>query len=173
MELTQLKSAELKAEVEALLVHEAELLDDHRWGDWLAMLTDDFEYLLPVPVTRDNPGLPGYFESTYLQAENRATLDDWVERLSPENVETAWAENPPARVRHFIANVRPSPGEVDGELLVRTNVLVSISRGAEDPILFSSERRDVLRRSDGGWKLAHRKVYLDQNIPNWSMRIIV
>lgn len=167
-------ASELTAEIQDFYVFEAELLDDRRWIEWLELLTDDFEYVLPVPVTRDNPELPAYDESTLLQAENRFTLEAWVERLNPGKVETAWAENPPARVRHFVTNVRPRGGDPDGELAVRSNVLVSISRGHEQPVLFSAERRDVLRRGEGGeWKLADRKVYLDQISPTWSMRIIV
>ena len=42
-----------------------------------------------------------------------------------------------------------------------------------DPILFSSERHDLLRRDGDSWKLARRRVYIDQNIPSWPMRLII
>ena len=155
------------------LLNEAELLDDRRWTDWLALLADDFEYLLPMPVTRDNPWVSAYDEDAYLQAENRETLDAWMERLSPENIETAWSENPPARIRHFVTNIRPRPSKVDGEVNVRSNVLISIARGDEQPVLFAAERKDTLRKDGEGWKLASRRVYLEQNLPNWSMRMII
>jgi phthalate 3,4-dioxygenase subunit beta len=159
--------------IHGFMLHEAELLDDRHWDDWLALLTDDFEYLLPMPVTRDNPALPAYDEDAYLMAENRFTLNAWVERLSPEHVESAWSENPPARIRHFVTNIRPQATAVEGEVLVRSNVLVSVARGNDEPILFASERRDLLRRDGEGWKLARRRVYLDQNLPSWPMRLIV
>jgi 3-phenylpropionate/cinnamic acid dioxygenase small subunit len=161
-------------EIQEFLVYEAELLDDRRWDDWLALLTEDFEYLLPLPVTRDNPELPAYDESSFLMAENRSTLDAWVERLSPQRIETAWSENPPARIRHFITNVRPRAGETAGELSVRSNVLISIARVDQQPTLFAAERRDTLRTVDAaGWVLAQRRVYLEQNLPTWPMRMII
>ena len=159
--------------IHGFMLNEAELLDDRRWNDWLALLTDDFDYQLPMPVTRDNPALPGYDEKAYLMAENRFTLDAWVERLGPQHIETAWSENPPARVRHFVTNIRPKATAVEGEVQVRSNVLVSIARGDDDPILFSSERHDLLRRDGDSWKLARRRVYIDQNIPSWPMRLII
>jgi 3-phenylpropionate/cinnamic acid dioxygenase small subunit len=160
--------------IHGFLLNEAELLDDRRWGEWLALLADDFEYLMPLPVTRDNPSLPAYDEDAFLQAENRETLDAWVERLSPQNIETAWSENPPARIRHFVTNIRPRPSEVEGEVNVRSNVLISIARGDEQPVLYAAERRDLLRADEGGgWQLASRRVYLEQNLPTWSMRMIV
>jgi 3-phenylpropionate/cinnamic acid dioxygenase small subunit len=159
--------------IHGFLLNEAELLDDRRWDAWLALLADDFQYLLPMPVTRDNPGVPAYDEHAYLMAENRFTLDAWVERLSPQNIETAWSENPPARIRHFVTNIRPKPTEVEGTVRVRSNVLVSIARGNDQPILFASDRHDVLRRDGEGWQLAERRVYLDQNLPTWPMRLII
>jgi 3-phenylpropionate/cinnamic acid dioxygenase small subunit len=161
-------------QIHGFFLNEAELLDDRRWGEWLALLSDDFEYLMPLPVTRDNPWLPAYDEDAYLQAENRETLESWVERLSPQNIETAWSENPPARILHFVTNIRPRPSEVEGEVNVRSNVLISIARGDEQPVLYAAERRDTLR-ADGerGWKLAERRVYIEQNLPTWSMRMIV
>jgi 3-phenylpropionate/cinnamic acid dioxygenase small subunit len=143
--------------IHGFMLNEAELLDDRRWDDWLALLTDDFDYLLPMPVTRDNPAIPGYDETAYLMAENRFTLDAWVERLSPQHIESAWSENPPARIRHFVTNIRPQATAVEGEVRVRSNVLVSVARGNDEPILFASERR----------------VYLDQNLPSWPMRLII
>jgi len=91
-----------------------------------------------------------------------ALLADAVER-----VETgfAWAEEPPSRLRHFITNIRagevretPSGEESD----VRSNLLLFRSRW-DDPehVVLSAERRDVLRRVDGEWKLAKRVVILD------------
>jgi 3-phenylpropionate/cinnamic acid dioxygenase small subunit len=159
--------------IHGFMLNEAELLDDRRWDDWLALLTDDFDYLLPMPVTHDNPAIPGYDETAYLMAENRFTLDAWVERLSLQNVETAWSENPPARIRHFVTNIRPKATAVEGEVQVRSNVLVSVARGDDEPILFASERRDLLRRDGPAWKLARRRVYLDQNLPSWPMRLII
>jgi 3-phenylpropionate/cinnamic acid dioxygenase small subunit len=159
--------------VHGFLLNEAELLDDRKWTEWLELLTDDFQYLLPLPVTRDNPELPAYDDIAYLQAENRGTLSGWVARLSPQNIDTAWSENPPARVRHFITNIRARKGDAPGEISVRANILISISRLDDAASVFAAERHDTLRAEKGALKLALRKVYLEQNLPTWSLRVIV
>ena len=38
----------LKNEVEELLYHEAELLDERRFAEWLHLLTDDIRYWMPM-----------------------------------------------------------------------------------------------------------------------------
>lgn len=82
-----------------------------------------------------------------------------------ERIETgfAWAEDPPSRIRHFIANVRTEPmPDREDEVAVRSNVLVYRSRWDRPEYeLLSAERRDVLRQVDGDWKLARRMVILD------------
>ena len=66
------------------------------------------------------------------------------------------------RTRHFVSNVRAR--ELDaGQTEVRSNLLLYRNRGS-DPghDLLSGERIDALRRQDGGWRLARRRVLLDQ-----------
>ena len=38
----------LKQQIEAFLYHEAELLDERRYEDWLALLADDVRYWMPM-----------------------------------------------------------------------------------------------------------------------------
>ncbi|HYX91065.1 MAG TPA: aromatic-ring-hydroxylating dioxygenase subunit beta, partial [Myxococcaceae bacterium] len=82
-----------------------------------------------------------------------------------ERLETgfAWAEDPPSRLRHFVSNVRVDLiPERQAEVAVRSNLLVYRSRW-DKPLydLLSAERHDVLRQVNGGWKLARRRVILD------------
>ena len=39
---------ELKGEIETFLFHEAELLDERRFTEWLDLLTDDLVYFMPI-----------------------------------------------------------------------------------------------------------------------------
>ena len=38
----------LQHEVEQFLYHEARLLDERKFDDWLALLTDDIHYWMPI-----------------------------------------------------------------------------------------------------------------------------
>ena len=52
MTSTVLPNTELYGRVTGFLYHEAELLDTNRFADWLALLTPDIEYRMPVRTTQ-------------------------------------------------------------------------------------------------------------------------
>lgn len=152
--------AALREEVLEFLYAEAALVDAGRLDEWLALLTDDVQYQMPVRLTRERGGPPDVSHEMQYFWDDRATLELRVRRL---RTDFAWAEDPPSRTRHFIANVRVSPGATPNEVHVRSYVLIYRNRG-EGPQaeLLSGERRDVLRREPGGWKLARREFVVDQ-----------
>src|SRR5713226_2616557 len=152
---------ELYREVKTTLLLEAELLDDGRLREWLDLLTDNVAYRMPVRVTRQRAAGSEFVENMTHLEEDRHTLELRIRRLE---VGPAWAEDPPSRTRHFVSNVRVTPGERDDEVQVKSNPLLYRSRGdSPQHDLLSAERRDVLRRVDGRWKLARRLVLLDQS----------
>ena len=152
-------------EITDFLYREAELLDDGRHREWMDLVTEDVRYQVPIRITKERilgGGVSGVVENMFHMDEDRDSLEMRVER-----VETgfAWAVEPPSRLRHFITNVRvgevreTSSGE---ESDVRSNLLLFRSRWDEpEHVVLSAERRDVLRRVDGEWKLAKRVVILD------------
>lgn len=77
----------------------------------------------------------------------------------------AWAEDPPSRTRHLITNVIVDPVEIaPDEYRVESNFLLYRNRLETEVDLFAGCRSDVLRRSPSGWKIAERKIVLDQNV---------
>ena len=76
----------------------------------------------------------------------------------------AWAEDPPSRTRHMISNIEVEEGNTTSELKVYSNYLVYRTRGETEQDFYIGRREDVLRRIDGVWKIAHRKIILDQNV---------
>jgi 3-phenylpropionate/cinnamic acid dioxygenase small subunit len=151
---------EVEREVERWLYREAELLDDGRFGEWLELLADDVVYRMPVRTTRERGAGAGVsFEMEHFY-DDIATLRLRVERLGTEY---AWAEDPPSRTRRFVANVRVGPGPSADEVEARSYFLVYRNRGdSPGQDLISGERRDVLRRAGGGWRLARRTILVDQ-----------
>jgi 3-phenylpropionate/trans-cinnamate dioxygenase beta subunit len=90
-----------------------------------------------------------------------ASLKGRVARL---DTGMAWAEDPPSRTRHFISNIEVMPGAADGEIEVHCNFIVYKNRSEAEQDFYVGARRDVLRRVDGGWKIASRRLVLDQNV---------
>lgn len=149
----------LQAEIEQWLYHEAELLDDGRFDDWLALLDEDVDYRAPVRVTRERGNLPDASDAVDYYGGDHHTLSLRVQRLKTE---FAWAEDPPSRTRRFVSNVRIRPADGDA-LEVRSNLLIYRNRGDDAGVeLISAQRTDLLRRRGEGWRLARRRILLDQ-----------
>jgi ethylbenzene dioxygenase beta subunit len=153
-------SPDVREEVLEFLYHEAELVDAGRFEEWLGLMTDDVQYHMPARLTRERGGAPDWSVEMQFFWDDRATLELRVRRL---RTDFAWAEDPPSRTRHFVSNVRIAPAAAPGALDVRSNVLIYRNRGESAQYeLICGERRDQLRRTDGGWKLARREFLIDQ-----------
>ena len=156
---------ELRCNVEDFLYFEAELLDDRKLREWLDLLTDDVRYWMPIrhnPLERSEdlsdelakPGEGYYFD------DDKKSLRIRVERVYSK---TAWAEIPPSRTRHLISNIRIKKDD-GSEIEVHANFLVYRTRMETDQDIFVGMRKDVLRRINGGFKIAKRTIILDQAV---------
>jgi 3-phenylpropionate/cinnamic acid dioxygenase small subunit len=56
------------------------------------------------------------------------------------------------------------PGDAAQEVKVYSNFMVYRSRAETEQDFYVGARRDVLRRVSGAWKIAGRKIILDQNV---------
>ena len=93
--------------------------------------------------------------------ETRETLGGRIARL---DTGMAWAEDPPSRTRHLITNIEVEPGVTATEVKVHSNFVVYRSRAETEQDFYVGARQDVLRRVAGAWKLAGRRITLDQNV---------
>ncbi|MET7994575.1 3-phenylpropionate/cinnamic acid dioxygenase subunit beta [Amycolatopsis sp. NPDC005232] len=152
------------AEVTEFLYREALALDERRFRDWLAMLADDIRYEVPVRVTRESLAGWELSPTSRIFDDDRDTLEVRIQRLETD---FAWAEQPPSRTRHFVTNVLADPGEQANEFLVSSNCFLYRSRGdSPTPSLYSLARKDVVRRTPDGWRLARRWAAFDQSLIN-------
>ena len=155
-------SDERQLQSQQWLVDEAYLLDAQRYEDWLALLTDDIHYIMPVRVTT---ALGAGYDSAPGMAhfdENKYSLGRRVARFQTEH---AWTEDPPSRLRHHVTNVRTLATEDPGHLIVDSGVLLYRSRGdVRESALLSAGREDLLRRTTDGWQLARRTILVDDSV---------
>ena len=159
----------LKEEIEQFLYHEAELLDERRYEEWLTLFAEDVQYFMPMRrnVPHDEP------EREFTRAgldvnwfdEGKDTLTRRVKQILTG---IHWAEEPPSRVCHLISNVQvviaspaaPPPAEIT----VKSRFLIYRNRVETETDFLVGKREDLLRRVDGGWQIARRKIVLDQNV---------
>jgi phthalate 3,4-dioxygenase subunit beta len=142
-------------------VREAEVLDNRRYRDWLAMLTDDVVYRMPVRVTAAH-SLEDSLSDMHHFDEDRYSLEKRVERFETEH---AFTEDPPSRTRHFVTNPRTRLGASEDELVLQTYVLLFRSRlDVREPSWIAAERTDTLREEGDVLKLARRDIVVDDSV---------
>lgn len=153
---------EIYNEVLQFVYHEAELLDERRHREWLALMADDIRYVVPVRVTTAHSLSDSALRDMAHLDEDLYSLTKRVERFETEH---AWAEDPPSRTRRYITNVRVWQADRRDEIVVRCNLLLFRSRGdIREPDLISATRTDLLRRAEDGPRLARRTVLLDESV---------
>jgi 3-phenylpropionate/cinnamic acid dioxygenase small subunit len=159
----------LKEEIEAFLYREAELLDERRFAEWLDLFTEDAHYFMPMRrnVPHDEP------EREFTRAgtdvswfdEGKDTLARRVQQILTG---IHWAEEPPSRTCHLVANVQVvaavPPGPAPTEVTVKSRFLVYRNRVETETDFLVGKREDLLRRAGDGWKIARRRIVLDQNV---------
>ena len=159
----------LHREVEEFLYREAELLDARAYEAWLDLFTEDARYWMPMRrnVPHDEPAREFTREGLDVNwfDEGKDTLTRRVKQILTG---IHWAEEPPSRICHMVSNVqilRANPDDVaPAELAVKCRFLVYRNRVETETDLLVGKREDVLRRVDGGWRIARRMIVLDQNV---------
>jgi len=159
---THINDSEYRAASE-FLVYEARLFDQHRYLEWLELISDDIHYELVAHTVQSAADAEKSLASVPLFSENRASLQTRVEQLS--NPAFTVSENPPSRSRHFVTNIWVERGAQADELAVSSNLLVYRGRGFDLPQhFFPIVRNDILRNVDGHLQLATRRAESDENI---------
>jgi 3-phenylpropionate/cinnamic acid dioxygenase small subunit len=144
------------------LIDEAALLDDDLHNEWLAMMTDDISYRMPVRKTlyrRDGRGfddLNSHFDDDRMSLALRV-------RRSVE-IPSAYDRDPAPRIRRAITNVVVHKGDNDNEYKATSYIMLLRNRfDAPTYDILTAKREDVLRLTDNGLKLAKRLILVDQS----------
>ena len=159
----------LKEDVEEFLYREAELLDERRYEEWLDLFTEDARYFMPMRrnVPADEPAREFTREGADVNwfDEGKDTLTRRVKQILTG---VHWAEQPPSRICHMVSNVqilRAGPGGLaPAEADVKSRFLIYRNRVETETDLLVGKREDSLRWVDGAWRIARRKIILDQSV---------
>jgi 3-phenylpropionate/cinnamic acid dioxygenase small subunit len=154
----------LKQEVEDFLYHEAELLDERRYEEWLDLFTDDVHYWMPMRrnVPADEPEREYTREGLDVNwfDEGKDTLTRRVKQI---RTGVHWAEQPPSRICHMVSNVQILEHRGD-EVVVKSRFLLYRNRVETETDFLVGKREDLLRRVNGELQIARRKIILDQSV---------
>ena len=142
----------LRERVEEFLFHEAKLIDEHLYDEWLALWTEDGLYWVPCNTDDADPAL-----QAMLIYDNRARLGERIYRLTSG---AAWAQQPRSRTRRLISNVEVRENE--GGYAVESNCIIAELRRSRQDI-FAARMLHTLRQAGDSFQIALKKVLLLNN----------
>ncbi len=159
----------LTQEITEFLYAEAELLDERRYDEWLALLSEDIRYWMPM---RRNVKYDDTTREFTREGEDISWFDEGKDTLARRvrQIQTGihWAEEPRSRITHMVSNVQLleviAHADVPRKVLVKSRFLIYRNRVETETDLLVGKREDSLRRDGSSWLIARRKIILDQNV---------
>lgn len=146
-----------RADVEALLLLEAECLDERRWDEWLGLFSPSVEYWVPAwdgDTPTSNPGN----ELSLIYYDSRSGLEDRVFRIQSQR---SVASHPLPRTCHFVTNIRCSFSE--NGCTAKANWRVNSWRNGKQAD-FWGRYEYTLERGDPGWLIRRKKILLMNDV---------
>jgi benzoate/toluate 1,2-dioxygenase beta subunit len=136
--------------VEDFLYHEARLLDTQRYEEWLELFTDDATYWVPLEHNQKDP-----FETSSIIHDDRTLLELRVKQARHPR---AHARLPLARTVHQVSNIITLNEDSNAVHVASTLQLVEWRQ--EKQRVWGALVEHRLRRVDGGFRIAHKRVDL-------------
>jgi benzoate/toluate 1,2-dioxygenase beta subunit len=137
---------------ERFLIHEARLLDEARFDEWLALFAPDAWYWVPSQPDQKSPR-----DTISLIYDDRRLLETRVRRLMSPRI---YSQEPRSRTSRIIANVTIDEAAPDASAcMVRSKFqLLEYRRNVQTPYAGTCFHRLV--REDGGVRIAWKRVDL-------------
>lgn len=139
-------------QVEAFLFHEARLLDERRWDEWLALFTPEGMYW--APLTRGQTDTKNHISLFHEDALMRSVR---ARRLDDRN---AWSQQPVVQTQHLVGNVQIEAVDGDGALIVVRSAFQMVEFHRGDQRLFAGAYTHTLRSDGVGFKIELKRVDL-------------
>ncbi len=134
------------------IVHEARLLDERRFRDWMALFAEDGTYWVPAV-----PDQPSPFDQASLFYDDRDLMRTRIERLEHPRIHV---QTPPSRTAHLVGNVTvESVDESKGEYVVGSTVIMVEYRDEQQRV-FAGRQHHRLRRDGVSFCIVQKRVDL-------------
>jgi 3-phenylpropionate/cinnamic acid dioxygenase small subunit len=169
VEAERLERMLLTHEITDFLYREAELLDERRYEEWLALLAEDLRYWMPM---RRNVKVGEEAREFTRETHDVAWFDEGKDTLTRRvrQIQTGihWAEEPASRISHLVTNVQVAGAEPSfaaaRTVEVKSRFLIYRNRVETETDILVGKREDRLVRAGADWRIARRKIVLDQSV---------
>ena len=135
---------------ERFLLHEARLLDEARFDDWLALFTPDAWYWVPSELDQADP-----HNTVSLIYDDRRLLETRVRRLASPRI---YSQEPRSRCSRMVANV--SIEDAEGRAAMVRSKFLMIEYRREQQRLFAGTAWHRLVQIEGSIRIAWKRVDL-------------
>jgi len=150
--MTDAERAADRARLEEFLTHEARLLDERRFRDWMALFAEDGTYWVPAAPDQQSP-----FDQASLFYDDRELMRTRIERLEHPRIHV---QTPPSRTAHLVGNVLiEETDEAKGEYLVGSTVIMVEYRD-DGQRIFAGRQHHRLRRDGASFRIVQKRVDL-------------
>ena len=141
-----------RAAFEEFIIHEARLLDERRFRDWMALFAEDGIYWVPAVPDQASP-----LDQASLFYDDRELMKTRIERLEHPRIHV---QTPPSRTAHLVGNVVIEEADAaKGEFTVGSTVIMVEYRDDQQRI-FAGRQRHRLRRIGEGFRILQKRVDL-------------
>lgn len=141
-----------RAPFELFLIHEARLLDERRFRDWMSLFAEDGTYWVPAV-----PGQDGPFDQASLFYDDRDLMQTRIDRLEHPRIHV---QTPPSRTAHLVGNtVVEQADEAAGEYVVGSTVIMVEYRDDRQRV-FAGRQQHRLRRDGDTFRIVQKRVDL-------------
>ena len=142
-------SVETQRAVEQFLFHQAEIVDDKRWDEWLTLFTKDGTYWMPAQADQETAeGVPNiFYEDLYL-------MEMRIKRVCHPN---AHSQAPVQRMSRVVSNVMIESEAANGDIVVRSKFHV-VEYRLEVQRVFGGKYTHHLTKSGDGYKINMQRV---------------
>ncbi|HZP75457.1 MAG TPA: aromatic-ring-hydroxylating dioxygenase subunit beta [Pseudolabrys sp.] len=135
---------------EAFLIHEARLLDDARFDEWLGLFTPDAQYWVP-----SEPGQQDPHDTVSLIYDDRRLLETRVRRLASPRI---YSQEPRSRTTRIVSNVTVEEEAKDTALIRSKFMMIEFRRNEQR--LFGGTAFHRLVRQGGPLRIRFKRVDL-------------
>jgi len=144
-------SVETQLAVERFLYRQAEILDEARWDDWLALFAEDGRYWMPARVDQtEGDGQPNIFWED---------IDLMKMRIRRNNHPHAHSQSPHNRLCHVVSNVLIESEAANGDIIARSRFHCAEYLRYQVRS-FTGRYRHYLRKTPDGYRIAVQRVDL-------------
>lgn len=141
-----------REQFEIFLIHEARLLDERKFEDWMELFTKEGIYWVPSTTGKPDP-----YNEASLFFDDRELMKTRIERLRHPRIHI---QTPPSRTNHMVSNVIVEEAEQDKETYLISSSMLMGEYRLDVQRFFMGRQFHRLTRKGNSFQISLKRVNL-------------